>query len=91
MDLPVPAEAEIRATPPVGLTADGGLVGGEPPGRDRHPTAVVDSVDERNYPEKLWIAAALPDLAEQDMEGFELSDREKKKAKVEVNERTSGE
>ena len=46
---------------------------------------LLHSISERNYPEKLWIAA-LPEMNEQDLEGFEVSDKERKRAKAEQDE-----
>lgn len=46
---------------------------------------LIDSVSERDYPDKLWIAT-LPEIDEQDLEGFVLSGRDMKKARAEQNE-----
>ena len=48
---------------------------------------LLDSASERDYVDKnsLWISS-FPQLTEQDLEGFDLSDRDKKKAKAEADE-----
>ena len=47
---------------------------------------LLDSPNERNYTDnkRLWIS--LPQVADQDLAGFDMSDREKKKAKAEEDE-----
>ena len=48
---------------------------------------LLNSVSERDYIDKnsLWISS-LPQVAEQDLEGFDISDRDRKKAKAEEDE-----
>jgi hypothetical protein len=46
---------------------------------------LIDSVEERNFPDKLWIAN-LPEVNEHNLDGFEMSDRDKKKTRAEENE-----
>ena len=48
---------------------------------------LLNSIDERDYVGKdgLWISS-LPQVAEQDLEGFDISERDKKKAKAEEEE-----
>ena len=46
---------------------------------------LVDSVGDRNYPDKFW-GATLPSISDQDLEGFPETDRDRKKAKAEEEE-----
>ena len=48
---------------------------------------LLNSADERNYlgPQDVWVAS-LPQIAEQDLSGFDFSNRDKKKARAEEEE-----